>query len=78
MTPSHERVRIGVQYASRAENLPGRAEVRAWARAALGADGRRGGEITIRFVDADESQTLNRDYRRKNSPTNVLSFAYER
>lgn len=31
-------------------------------------------ELTIRFVDAKEIQTLNNDYRSKDKPTNVLSF----
>ncbi|PRY66411.1 putative rRNA maturation factor [Vreelandella songnenensis] len=34
-------------------------------------------ELTIRFVDEAESQTLNRDYRGKDKPTNVLSFPFE-
>lgn len=34
-------------------------------------------EVTIRFVDEQESQTLNRDYRGKDNPTNVLSFPFE-
>lgn len=34
-------------------------------------------EITIRIVDVSESQTLNRDYRGKDKPTNVLSFPFE-
>lgn len=34
-------------------------------------------EVTIRFVDENESQTLNRDYRGNNKPTNVLSFPFE-
>ncbi|RUR36036.1 rRNA maturation RNase YbeY [Vreelandella populi] len=34
-------------------------------------------ELTIRFVDEEESQTLNRDYRGKDKPTNVLSFPFE-
>jgi probable rRNA maturation factor len=66
-----------VQYASQADGLPTRAKVRAWSRAAFGDDGGRGGEITVRFVDAEEARTLNRDYRHKDYPTNVLSFAYE-
>jgi probable rRNA maturation factor len=33
-------------------------------------------ELTIRFVDAAEGQALNRDYRHKDYPTNVLTFAY--
>lgn len=31
-------------------------------------------EISVRLTDNDEVQTLNRDYRRKDKPTNVLSF----
>ncbi|MBE0464564.1 MAG: rRNA maturation RNase YbeY [Halomonadaceae bacterium] len=34
-------------------------------------------ELTIRFVDEQESQALNRDYRGKDKPTNVLSFPFE-
>ena len=34
-------------------------------------------EVTIRFVDEEESQTLNRDYRGKDKTTNVLSFPFE-
>ncbi|MDO9572242.1 MAG: rRNA maturation RNase YbeY [Hydrogenophaga sp.] len=42
-------------------------------RHALDADG----EITVRIVDAEEGQTLNRDYRGKDYATNVLTFDYE-
>lgn len=34
-------------------------------------------ELTVRFVDAGESQALNRDYRGKDRPTNVLSFPFD-
>ncbi|WP_311062844.1 rRNA maturation RNase YbeY [Halomonas sp. DWK9] len=34
-------------------------------------------ELTIRFVDEEESQALNSDYRGKDKPTNVLSFPFE-
>ncbi len=34
-------------------------------------------EVTIRIVETDESQQLNRDYRGKDKPTNVLSFPFE-
>ena len=72
-----KRLNLSVQYACDAPDLPGRADVRRWARAALDADGARGGQITVRFVDADEGQSLNRDYRGKDYATNVLSFPYE-
>ena len=41
-------------------------------RHALDADA----EITVRIVDADEGQALNRDYRGKDYATNVLTFDY--
>jgi probable rRNA maturation factor len=34
-------------------------------------------ELTIRAVSRAESQTLNRDYRNQDKPTNVLSFVNE-
>lgn len=34
-------------------------------------------EVSIKIVDIDESQALNRDYRGKDKPTNVLSFPAE-
>ena len=41
-------------------------------RAALASDA----EIAVRIVDAEEGQTLNRDFRKKNYATNVLTFDY--
>lgn len=78
VTPAtSRRLNLSVQYACAEEGLPSRAQMRAWTRAALNADGMRGGQITIRLVDAEEGQTLNRDYRGKDYATNVLSFPYE-
>lgn len=34
-------------------------------------------EINIRFTDNEEIQQLNRDFRQKDRPTNVLSFPFE-
>lgn len=34
-------------------------------------------EVTVRIVDTEESQALNRDYRGQDKPTNVLSFPFE-
>jgi probable rRNA maturation factor len=34
-------------------------------------------EVTVRICDSAESQQLNRDYRGKDKPTNVLSFVFE-
>ena len=70
------RLNLSVQYACAADSPPDRPAIRTWARAALNVDGMRGGQITIRFVDAEEGRTLNRDYRAKDYATNVLSFPY--
>lgn len=51
-----------------------RHSVTRWIRHALDADA----EITVRIVDADEGQALNRDYRHKDYATNVLTFDYSR
>ncbi|MCA1937322.1 MAG: rRNA maturation RNase YbeY [Dechloromonas sp.] len=67
------RLDLSVQYACNREGLPLRADFVRWARAALIG----GGQVTIRLVDADEGQALNRDYRGKDYATNVLSFPYE-
>lgn len=75
--PPSKRLNLSVQYACHNAGLPLRPQLRAWARAALDVDGKRGGQVTIRFVDAEEGRTLNRDYRGKDYATNVLSFPYE-
>lgn len=74
---TNKRLNLSVQYAGNKSGLPSRPQIRTWARAALDVDGARGGQITVRFVDQEEGQQLNRDYRGKNYATNVLSFPYE-
>ena len=49
-----------------------RSQVTRWIRHALADDA----EITVRIVDAEEGQTLNREYRKKDYATNVLTFDY--
>ncbi len=72
-----KRLNLGVQYACNQGGLPSRPQIRAWVRAALDVDEKRGGQITIRFVEPEEGQSLNNDYRGKDYATNVLSFPYE-
>lgn len=64
------RLSLTVQYAVASKNLPTRHQFKKWVRAALQTDA----EITIRIVDTVEGQALNRDYRSKDYPTNVLTF----
>ena len=61
-----------MQYACNDAELPTRALLRRWVRAAQESDA----QVTIRFVAADEGRALNRDYRGKDYATNVLSFPY--
>ena len=64
---------LSIQYAdNRLQNLLSRARLRRWVQAALFAPA----ELTLRFVDASESQLLNKTYRHKDYATNVLTFAY--
>ena len=49
-----------------------RHKVTRWIRHALAADA----EITVRIVGIEEGQALNRDYRKKDYATNVLTFDY--
>ena len=51
-----------------------RHSVARWIRHALAHDG----EITVRIVDAEEGQALNRNYRQRDYATNVLTFDYSR
>jgi probable rRNA maturation factor len=49
-----------------------RHKVTRWIRHALASDA----EMTVRIVGAEEGQQLNRDFRKKDYATNVLTFDY--
>ena len=66
---------VDVQIACDEDDLPDPAEIRAWARAAVG-DLRGDSELTIRIVDEAESAQLNSRYRNRDGATNVLSFPF--
>jgi probable rRNA maturation factor len=67
------KLSLSVQYPDpRLKEIIPRSKLRRWVQAALFAPA----ELTIRFVDAEEGQALNRDYRSKDYATNVLTFAY--
>ena len=61
-----------IKYADRHRAALPRHKVTRWIRHALATDA----EITVRIVDAEEGQTLNRDFRKKDYATNVLTFDY--
>ena len=70
-------VTADVQVACKAPDIPPDAKFQTWVAEAVGQSGRapaRDAEVAVRIVDADEIRTLNRLYRDKDLPTNVLSF----
>ena len=67
---------LDLQLATSDEPPPSAADFERWLNAAL-AGRRDEAELSIRLVDADESQSLNAQYRGKDKPTNVLSFPFE-
>jgi probable rRNA maturation factor len=62
--------------AEASQGIPSDALLSTWAEAAVEHAGNEL-EMVIRIVDAAESRQLNRDYRGKDKPTNVLSFPFE-
>ena len=66
-------LRLSVQYAVAADDLPARHLLRRWIIAVQ----EKAADVTLRFVGATEARALNRTYRRKNYPTNVLTFVYD-
>lgn len=64
---------LSVQYAVKPEEAPTRPQFRKWVSAAL----RRDAQIVLRLVGEEEGRALNRDYRGKDYPTNVLTFVYD-
>ncbi len=73
MGVGRESLALSLQFADKGDRplLP-RHRVARWIRAALDAPA----EITVRIVGEDEGRALNRDYRQKDYPTNVLTFDY--
>lgn len=77
MAKDEQRLKVGVQRACDWPQLPSKSQVRVWARAATAGSAIKGGQVTVRFVDGDEGRRLNRDFRARDYPTNVLSFPYQ-
>jgi probable rRNA maturation factor len=72
---------VTVQIATRRAGVPHARSFARWANVAFARGSlrrkSRNTELTIRVVGAAESRKLNRTWRRKDKPTNVLSFAAE-
>lgn len=75
-------IELDVQVNGDFEGIPTADQMRRWVDLTLSHQGFESNpelpiEMTVRIVGAEESQQLNAQYRDKNKPTNVLSFAYE-
>ena len=70
---SEHRLSLSVQYASKAKQVPTRAQFRRWVGVAQEQDI----QLTLRLVDESEGRELNRDFREKDYATNVLTFVYD-
>ena len=70
---------IDLQEASEHPHCPTLSQLTNWVDAALSraTENNQERELTIRIVDENESQSLNKQYRGKDKPTNVLSFPFE-
>ncbi|MEW6330923.1 MAG: rRNA maturation RNase YbeY [Pseudomonadota bacterium] len=70
-------LQLSVQYGLARAGLPAKSSFRRWANAALRGLVRGRVAVGVRIVGAAESADLNRRFRRKQGPTNVLSFPFE-
>ena len=64
---------LTVQVAAGDDDVPPRSTLRRWALAAL----QRNARVTLRFVGSAEGRRLNRQFRRRDYATNVLTFVYD-
>lgn len=69
-------IELELQIASEAQTLPHPSQFREWVGNTL-VDRLETAELTIRIVDVEEMTELNETYRKKEGPTNVLSFPAE-
>jgi len=64
---------MDIQNVSEVSSLPSNETIIQWAELALD-EKHKDAEITLRVVDEEEGHMLNKEWRNKNSATNVLSF----
>tara|TARA_B110000908_G_C9963841_1_gene318054 strand:- start:3 stop:479 length:477 start_codon:yes stop_codon:yes gene_type:complete len=67
------KVIVDMENVSSCTDIPDEIAVTQWVEAALCSYGKPA-EVAINVIDEDESAKLNYQYRRKNNPTNILSF----
>ena len=72
MSSAH-KLSLSVQFVTSAQNLPTRHQFRRWIQSAL----QRDVLIVLRIVDEAEGRELNKNFRKKDYATNVLTFVYD-
>lgn len=68
---------VDIQIACNDAHIPSAREIESWVRRAVSGSGKTFAgetELSVRLVDTAEIRSLNREYRRKDKATNVLSF----
>ena len=73
--PNVLKMKFDLQIACNAKHIPSKNHFKHWITTAIQETNKKH-EICIRLVNKDESQQLNSQFRKKNKPTNVLSFSY--
>ena len=68
---------IDLQNACDSKEVPSNELFQLWVETALNSVTDKEFELTIRLVNEEESRQLNKQYRQKDKPTNVLSFPFE-
>lgn len=68
------QIHIEIQHETEFSPLPSAEQISLWVNTALKDRLSGDTEICVRLVDKPEIQALNREYRHKDKPTNVLSF----
>ena len=68
---------VNIQISSSSKDLPADTDIDDWIRQTLNYVNRANGEVTVRVVDETEITVLNRVYRHKNTPTDVLAFPHQ-
>jgi probable rRNA maturation factor len=69
-------LKVNLQVVTEGERLPAPKELRTWIRAVL-AERMDEVEVTIRIVGEAEGAALNRRFRGRHGPTNVLAFPFD-
>lgn len=68
---------VNIQISSSSKDLPADTDIDDWIRQTLIHVNRVSAEVTVRVVDETEITDLNRVYRNKNTPTDVLAFPHQ-